>query len=612
MTNDLKTRENSSHIFHQIAADRADTGLIIQTMQGVVLWANQAYYDTMKLHPKDVIGKHPLNFAFAEKDKFGPEEIANFRFDPHNIEDETNVVRKNVRGDGKTVLLHLTLSFFPDADNAKYAVLVAREVTKEVARERELHRTNAKLKHIAAHDNLTDVANRSSLNLLLEKKLAETPANGSQIGVMHIDVDRFKEINDTHGHTAGDAVLKEIATRLRKNVRKADFVARVGGDEFVVVCTNIRELSGLQKISDGLIAAMDEPIACNEINLICGISIGVALTNERVKTVEDILVQSDFALYDAKKTGRGRVALYNQNLHEKYSFETQLSADLKSAIKNKTISFHFQPILGSLDREVQALETLVRWKHPKYGMLPPSAFLPIAQHVGVMADIDFLAIEAALDLKLQLNASGHQSVQVTINASPELLIHAEFLERLINALDSRGLDRGSILIEVLETVVLRNQDDDSSYFAVLEGLSKAGIDVVLDDFGSGNAGLAQLSKLKVKGLKTDISLIENLLADRATELVFTALVNLCHDLGLHVTAEGVESEELAGRVAAIGAEAMQGYCFTHPLPEADILTWLAANSAPKTIQNTASSKRRQRPLAERTTDQASASFKSTN
>ncbi|MEM9574482.1 MAG: EAL domain-containing protein [Pseudomonadota bacterium] len=576
-TKSIQSAEIPSHIFHQIAAERADTGLIIQTLEGRVLWANDAYYRTMKLQPEDVIGQHPLNFAFGTNDKLSDEEIANFRFNPEDYEHETNVIRKNVRGDGTTILLHITLSFYPSETDASYAVLVAREVTQDVAREKEMQEANERLKYIAAHDCLTDVANRSELTRLLDQMLTDASTNGSQIGVMHVDLDRFKEINDTHGHSAGDAVLKTVANRFQKHIRKNDFVARVGGDEFVVVCGNISDLVELKQIANALIAAMEEPVAWNGANLVCGISIGVALSNREVQSVEELLLKSDFALYDAKKTGRGRVALYNHSLHEKYAFETELATDLKVAVRNKDIRFHFQPIVGAIENDVRGLETLVRWNHPKYGMLSPASFLPIAQHIGIMADIDFLAIDAALDLKLRINKVGFGAVRVSINASAELLMNPQFVDHLCAGLDGRGLNRDSIVIEVLETVVFRKQEGDISYFEVLEQLSKAGIRVVLDDFGSGNAGLAQLSKLNVSGLKTDISLIDNLLTDRATELVYTALINLCHDLDLHVVTEGVETEAQAQRVADIGSESMQGFWFTHPLQESKIIDWLRAN-----------------------------------
>ncbi|MEM8541975.1 MAG: EAL domain-containing protein [Pseudomonadota bacterium] len=573
----IQSADNRSHIFHQIAAERADTGLIIQTLEGRVLWANDAYYRTMKLHPKDVIGQHPLNFAFGPSERLSDEEIANFRFNPEDYEHETNVIRKNVRGDGVTILLHVTLSFYPSTANASYAVLVAREVTQDVAREEEMRNANERLKHIAAHDNLTDVANRSELTRLLDQMLTDASADGSQIGVMHVDLDRFKEINDTHGHSAGDAVLKTVANRFQKHVRKNDFVARVGGDEFVVVCGNINNLAELKQIANALISAMEEAIPWNGANLVCGISIGVALSNPEVQSVEELLLKSDFALYDAKKSGRCRVALYNQNLHEKYAFETELAVDLKLAVQNNSISFHFQPIVGAVESDVRGLETLVRWNHPKYGMLAPASFLPIAQHIGIMADIDFLAIDAALDLKLRINRQGFEAVWLSINASPELLINPDFMDYLCAALDKRGLGRESIVIEVLETVVFRKKDGETGYFKILERLAEAGIRVVLDDFGSGNAGLAQLSKLNVSGLKTDLSLIDNLLSDRATELVYTALINLCHDLDLHVVTEGVETEALAQRVSDIGSASMQGYWWTHPLPENEITGWLRAN-----------------------------------
>ncbi|MEM1365044.1 MAG: EAL domain-containing protein [Pseudomonadota bacterium] len=563
----------SDGVFHRIAADRADTGLIIQTLDGIVVWANPAYLKMMKLRSDQVVGQSPLRFAFAPEDRLSEEEIDAFRFDPYNYVDETEVVRKNIRGDGTRILLNITLSFYPSAKNAQYAVIVAREVTQEIARENKLRETNARLNYIASHDSLTNVANRDQLSRSLGEMLKEAATENTQFGVMHIDLDRFKEINDTHGHSAGDAVLKAVAERLQSNVRGEDLVARVGGDEFVVVCANIQHLEQLQNIGNSFLKAVEDPILWNGSNLHCGLSIGVALSDASSDSIEDILTKSDFALYDAKSSGRGRVALYNQELHEKYAFESVLAVDLKSAVAKKDIGFKFQPIVDAATGKTCAFETLVRWEHPKYGPLAPASCLPTAQHIGVMADIDFMAIEAALDLKCQINECGFETVKVAVNASAEVLSHPLFVDRLCQAIDQRGLLRDSIIVEILETVVFQDAGSNG-YSEVLERISQAGMNVVLDDLGSGNIGLAQLSKLKVTGIKTDKSLVDNITNDRAAEAVYRALVNLCFELGLKVTTEGIESKEQAFTVAQIGTQTMQGYWYGHALANDDAIDHL--------------------------------------
>jgi len=576
-TQDKLTAERQDAAFHRITAEQAETGLVVQTLDGWVVWANPAYLRIQNRTAEEVIGNHPFIFAMSPDQRPSDEDIAQFRFDPDNYAHETDVIRENVRGDGSRLSVHISLSFHETADGEMLAVLACRDVTEEIERKEELEAVAEELAFTAAHDVLTGTANRAELGRFVEAALAEAKEDQSRIGLMHIDLDKFKDVNDTHGHSAGDALLVTVADRIRNHVRKKDLVARIGGDEFVVVCPALHSLSELKDIANALITAVALPVPWQNTNLSCNVSIGAALSDEAVKTADDMLVQSDFALYDVKRSGRGRVATYNHELHQRHMYEMELAGDLQIAVKNGSLCFHYQPIVCAETGCIRAVETLVRWDHPKHGILSPATFLPIAQATGLMAAIDYLAIDAALDMKKRMNAAHHEKAKVSINASPELLSDPEFLTRICFAIDCRGLDRDSLIVEVLETVVFQNNDGDTLYVPLLKDIADAGLLTVLDDFGSGNAGLAHLSRLTIAGIKVDISLIENLLTDTRVEKIFTALVNLCHALDLRVTTEGIETAEEAVKVTTIGSHTMQGYWIARPMPANDLLDWLDAH-----------------------------------
>ncbi len=546
-------------------------------MDGVTLWANDAYYNITKRTEDEVIGRNPLSFVMPPDRTPSEAEIKAFRHDPDDLAAENVTLRENIRGDGKLIWVEVSTSYHEEGEGEKRAILVCRDVTSSIEKERQLQATSEKLAHTAAHDTLTGAANRAEFLRFVELELARTHQD-SRIGILHIDLDSFKQINDTHGHSAGDAVLVTIAARINNCLRDTDLVARVGGDEFIAVCTGLRRLDQLEQIGETLIDAVKRPIIWDNRALHCGISIGAAISSDQIKTADELLLRSDFALYDVKQRGRGRVAAYNRRLYARQVRETQIAAELHQAVQSRSLRFLFQPTVSMASGEIRSFETLARLENPQNGLLGPVEFLHVAQSLGIMPDIDFLAMQAALDLKVRLNAMSIQSVNISFNVSPAALAHPDFMANLDCGLTTRGLQPQDITVELLEAVVPGARHRKTPAGPLTAALGKAGIATILDDFGGGNAGLRHLGKLAINGIKLDRALTDDILDNHTNRTILRAICTMCRDLDLDVVAKGVESAEHAALIAKLGGDVVQGYCVARPMPETEVIAWLMTNT----------------------------------
>ncbi len=562
------------HAYSRIACLHASDGLIVMSMDGLIRWANPAYCKMMGYAPAEIIGRHPLTFAPLPEERWDAAALEGFDLAAHIKKLKPREIRQNMRKDGSTFWNELAMSLHETSEGTCYAVLVCRDATASIEREQKLEATTRRLAHIAMHDALTGVANRAALARFLDKALQDANGKNARIGVLHIDLDEFKQINDTHGHAAGDAVLKATAKRLQKAIRQTDLVARVGGDEFVIVCSAVTTLDTLRDIGTALIKAANLPVPWQNGTINCRISIGAALSQPDTTDADTLLLQSDFALYDAKRSARGQITTYDSDLHQRHARAVDLQADLQDAVQNGTLSFVFQPVVGKPAGVVRGLETLVRWHHPTKGLIMPDEVIPLAQRIGVMADIDMLAMHAALDLKTKLNAWGHGNVLTSFNASSELLARSDFCDHLLSGLAFRDLSPDDVIVEVIETVVIEGNSVASPFARTIADLDAAGVFTVLDDFGRGNAGIAQLAKLAIKGVKFDKSLGMSILTDPTMPIIYKTLVGLCNDLDLRMVTEGVETAEQADALRKLGCSNIQGFLIAKPLDPDDLRPWL--------------------------------------
>lgn len=444
------------------------------------------------------------------------------------------------------------------ADVLLNAELARQKVVAE-ARALALEESNARIEHVADHDYLTGLPNRR----LLDKRLAELPADKSitTLGVLHLDLDQFKQINDSHGHAAGDAVLRAAALRITAAIPANGMVARVGGDEFVIVLVNFTDLTELKLITEDVQRRLRKKIRFGQEMLQSGASIGVSWSGDR--RARNLLAESDLALYQAKKLGRNRVEFFTRQLQEDLRSKRRLAEELKLGLERGEILPYYQVQLDARTREVIGFEALARWKHPEKGVLAPGVFLKIADEHGLAAEIDAAILKSVLEDRLFWLLRGLAVPRIAVNISASRLADPALLDKL------RKLDvpPGVIVFELVETIFL--DDSDEKLLAHIGDIKQMGIDIEIDDFGSGHASLIGLVKLRPKRLKIDRQLVTEVVSSAEQRRVVGSIVEIAKALDVEVIAEGIETEAHAVVLAQLGCDGLQGYVFGYPAPAAE-------------------------------------------
>ncbi|MGC3936698.1 putative bifunctional diguanylate cyclase/phosphodiesterase [Roseobacter sp. EG26] len=438
------------------------------------------------------------------------------------------------------------------------------------ARNLELVAARKNLTHAANHDALTGLLNRRALYDFLTHLKAAPNGSDIALSVLKIDLDRFKSVNDTLGHKAGDDVLVVVASILLAQVRENDLVARIGGDEFVIVVKAPKSMDTLEALGSRIIEEISKPMQIADNVCKIGASVGFTMASSAVATPDQLLIEADLALYKAKRGGRGQVFAYSGDLREEIETREALFEEITEALADDQFEPHFQPQLYTGSGKLFGCEVLARWRHPRRGIIPPATFLAAAKEAGLIQQIDLIMVEKSLDFLERLRSEGKDLPSVSVNASPDSLRDPNLPDRLAQEVLARGLSPADLTIEVLETTLIESQDDEA--FLTIRNLTSGGFSVVLDDFGTGYASMSNLSRLKFDGLKLDRSLVEPVPNERA-ESIIAALVALSRNLGMRVVAEGVENNAHYDRVKELGCDVVQGFGIGYPMPAAQFIDW---------------------------------------
>jgi len=426
------------------------------------------------------------------------------------------------------------------------------------------------LRRQALHDGLTGLPNRTMLTDRLRHALQQSSRTFAPVALLMMDLDQFKEVNDALGHDHGDRLLIEMSRRLQRELPQADTVARLGGDEFAVLLTKEGNLEGARHAADQITASLEQPFHLGGISLQVNASIGIAVYPEHAVDAETLARRADVAMYTAKRTGGG-AAVYSPEHDQSSVRRLALLGELRRAIAENELTLHYQPVIELATGVVHAVEALVRWEHPTHGLMPPAEFIELAEVSGLIQPLTRWVLEHAVD---QIVAWRELDIRlrVAVNLSVRNLYDIELAPWLNTLLLDRGVDAGLLTLEITESELM---DDPLYAMEVLGKLKALGVATSIDDFGTGYSSLAYLKNLPIDELKIDRSFVGSMVDDDSDLTIVRSTIDLSHNLGLDVVAEGVENAETLDRLADLGCDRAQGYHLSRPLTPSALITWLA-------------------------------------
>ena len=437
-------------------------------------------------------------------------------------------------------------------------------------------RNEAMIAHMARHDALTDLPNRMQLRERLGHALS-VARRGEQVAVLYLDLDRFKEVNDTLGHTVGDVLLKSVAERLRGCVRDSDAIARVGGDEFVVLQISADPAKQATTLASRLIEVIAAPYQLNDHQVVVGTSVGIAVAENSQADPETLLTQADMALYRAKEEGRGTFCFFEQEMNTRAHARRELERDLRLALSHGHFELNYQPLVNVERKDISGFEALLRWRHPERGMISPGDFIPLAEETGLIVPIgEWVLREACAEA-----VTWPDHINIAVNLSPVQFRGRKLVDMVFNALAAAGLDARRLELEITESTLLQ---DSEATLATLRQLHDLGVRIVMDDFGTGYSSLSYLRRFPFDKIKIDRCFIANLATgDESGVAIVRAISSLGHALGLVITAEGVETQQQLEIIRLEGCDEMQGYIFSAAQPAAEIRRFFLEPGARRAI-----------------------------
>ncbi len=428
--------------------------------------------------------------------------------------------------------------------------------------------------YLAYHDMLTGLPNRDLLVLRTERALAEADRSNTRVALILLDLDRFKEVNDTLGHATGDRILRQVAQRLPSSLRTRDTVARLGGDEFAVLLPSLHESAGAFDIAGRMRTALAAPLKLDGMSFDIDASFGVAVYPDHAKDFESLLQRADVAMYVAKESTRG-VEVYAPEIDQNSPVRLALLGRLRRAIECDELELHYQPKALLTDRSVVGVEALVRWNHPERGLIPPDEFIPLAEQSGLVCLLTQWVLETAVAQSAAWARAGLE-VNVSVNVSVRDLLLPDFAGSVAAALARHDRPGSSLQLEITERVLMADPDGAAGTLADLAAL---GVSLSLDDFGTGYSSLVYLQRLTVSEIKVDRSFVQRLTSDDNDRAIVQSIVDLGRSMGLVTVAEGVETEEGWRVLDEMGCEAAQGWWLGKPMPAQAATQWLQAHAA---------------------------------
>ncbi|EXJ12773.1 putative bifunctional diguanylate cyclase/phosphodiesterase [Nitrincola nitratireducens] len=555
----IKLLDNFSHIAHQkqLTAEHIKhiTQRLIQSHLGIADYFAMTYQlDTLKAEFYELDLTHALN-----------------SIDQHILDQHQKIMRANK-------LLYLGFAGLLTSIFSALFLMQRRQLTTAPLNTSDPEQSlidareplESVFKHQAYYDSLTELPNRTLLMDRLDVAIRSAERDHQTIAVMFIDLDRFKNVNDSLGHGTGDELLSMVSKRLKNCVRESDTIARFGGDEFVMLLHNISSESDAAHVADKVIHTLSAPFQLSGREIVIGASIGIALYPNDDDSPDNLLRDADLAMYRAKQSGRNQFMFFTKSLQEHAAELMETEQHLRNALELNQLSLHFQPLVRSRTGRVTGFEALLRWHHPTLGNIPPDKFIPVAEESGLIGSIGEWVLDTALMHAKNWHNQG-QKLYISVNLSRRQLDLGMNDKKLSALLSKHQFDPSYLVLEITESLLLDNSD---TTVIRLESIKDLGVHLAIDDFGTGYSSLSYLKRFPIDSLKIDKEFVRDLTSDSDDVELVTAIIAMARSLKLRLIAEGVETEEQRKILLRLGCEFLQGYYFAKPMPASEVQTWL--------------------------------------
>lgn len=556
------TNKLPADLLQDILEAASDAIISMDERQRIIFFNRQAEI-TFGYQSHEVIGR-PLGVLlparFREDHKRSVEGFAAEDVNRRYMNQREGVSLIGLRKNGEEFHGEVTISKL-DLGGRRIFTAIVRDIT-------ERKRSEEMIKRLAYYDSLTNLPNRTLLQDRLQQAILAGQRENKSVALLLMDLDHFKEINDTLGHQRGDVLLQQVGSRLQGALRPSDVVARLGGDEFAVVLP----LAGSEDaalVADKILKALEPPFVIEGLPVMVEASIGLALYPDHGANAESLMQRADVAMYAAKQGGIGYI-IYDTKIDQYSPRRLALMAELRQAIEGDQLFLHYQPRIDLQTRRIIGVEALVRWQHPQHGLIPPDQFIAPAEKTGLIKPLTLWVFNTAKRQHLAWHQAGME-LPVSVNLSARNLLDPKLPDHIADMLQADNLLQGCLELEVTESTVMA---DPVRAIEVLTRLRAMKIYFSIDDFGTGYSSLAYLKKLPVDSIKVDKSFVIGMMRDEGNAAIVRATINLGHHLGLKVVAEGVEDKETLDCLIALGCDAAQGYYMCRPLPVPELTRWL--------------------------------------
>lgn len=528
-----------------------------------IIYVNPAFERITGYDAEGVIGKNPRFLQGADRDQSELKKLAI----AYRAEREGCFVLRNYRKDGIPFWNELSIAPVRDRDGVVVSYVgIMNDIT-------EHRRYEEQLVYQATHDTLTGLPNRNLLQDRLGQSLAlEAFRRRNPICVMFLDLDNFKKVNDTLGHTVGDMLLKAVANRLKNCVRGGDTVARLGGDEYIIVLPNVRETHDVVTVAKKMINIFVAPFLLMGNEIYVTSSIGIALFPNDGDTVDALLKNADAAMYHAKDQGKNNYQFYSSEMNTRVFERLSLETSLHRAVKQREFLLHYQPRVDLRTGRICGVEALVRWNHPEMGLVSPARFIPLAEETGLIVPMGEWVLRTACAQNRAWQEAGYPPLRMAVNLSARQFRQENLLEMVDEILQETGLDPQWLELELTESLVMQEAEKSA---AILHELTNRGIEVAIDDFGTGYSSLSYLKRFPIANLKIDQSFIRDMTRDPDDATLVRTIITMAHGLGMKTIAEGVELAEQIDFLNHHQCEEMQGYYFSRPVTAEELGRFLA-------------------------------------